>query len=633
MSALSVALTGNPNTGKSTIFNELTGARQKIGNWPGVTVDKKVGVIEHNGRKISVIDLPGTYSINARSQEEQVVSDYFKENKPDIVVNIIDAANIARNLFLTIQLMENGIPLIINLNMMDEAERHGIKIDMKKLEAAFGMPVTNTVGRSNKSVRKLLDVFTNAVMTNYEPSKLIRDHIDRVHNIERSGLAASKIEEEIISARYDLIDKIMASAVTVSAAGKTLTDKLDSFLANGVSSLALMVAIFYLMFQITFNWIGQPLADLVGEFFDETLAPAAAEAMAEAGVADWMQSLVSDGIIAGVGAVINFVPLIFTLFFCLSFLDGTGYMARVAFLMDPIMRRAGLTGKGIMPLIMGFGCGVPAIMGARALDTHKDRMISILVTPFLTCNAKLPIIVLFAAMFFPDNAANIVFAMYFLGIATAILMAKILGMTTFKGQESTFLLELPPYRLPDIKTVLLEAWDKGKGYLIKAGTIIFAMSVMIWFLSNFNSDGMTEDMDTSYLAGIGSAASTIFAPQGFDTWEAGVAIVTGIMAKEAVVSTIGILYGADDISTETEDADDTAQTLLATSMGGAFTPLAALAFMVFTQLYSPCMTALGTIKKETQSWKWMAFAFFYTCAVAWVASLIVYQGGKLLGFE
>ena len=633
MSALSVALTGNPNTGKSTIFNELTGARQKIGNWPGVTVDKKVGVVEYDGRKISVIDLPGTYSINARSQEEQVVSDYFKENKPDIVVDIVDAANISRNLFLTVQLMENGIPLIINLNMMDEAQRHGIKIDMQKLEAAFGMPVTNTVGRSNKSVRKLLDVFTHAVMTNYTPSALISEHIDKVHELQRSGLAADKIDEEIISARYDLIDKILAQAVTVSAAGKTLTDKLDSYLANGVSSLILMVVAFYLMFQIAFNWIGQPLADLVGEFFDETLAPAAAEAMAEAGVADWMQSLVSDGIIAGVGAVINFVPLIFTLFISLSFLDGTGYMARVAFIMDPIMRRVGLSGKGIMPLIMGFGCGVPAIMGARSLDTHRDRMISIFVTPFITCNAKVPIIALFAAMFFPDNVANVVFAMYFVGIATAIIMAKILGETMFKGQESTFLLELPPYRLPDIKTVLLEAWEKGKGYLIKAGTIIFAMSVMIWFLSNFNSDGMTEEMDKSYLAKIGSATSVVFAPQGFDTWEAGAAIVTGVMAKEAVVSTLGILYGADDISTEVEDADDTAQTLSATSMGSAFTPLSALAFMVFVLLYSPCMTALGTVKKETQGFKWMAFVFFYTCAVAWTASLIVYQGGKLLGFE
>ena len=633
MTALSVALTGNPNCGKSTIFNELTGLRQKIGNYPGVTVDKKVGVIEYKGRKISVVDLPGTYSMNARSQEEKVVSDYFKENKPDIVVDIVDASNMARNLFLTLQLMEQGIPLIINLNMMDEAERHGIKINEDKLEKVFGMPVTNTVGRDNTSVRTLLDVFTNTRMSNYKPSEMLQAHIDKVNELRRSGLSAEKIEEEIITARYDFIDKVMASAVRVDAANKNLGDTLDKYLANGISSLVILVAMFYLLFQIAFNWIGQPLADMLGEFFEETVAVAATEAMASAGVADWMQSLVSDGIIVGVGSVLSFVPLIFTLFFCLSFLDGTGYMARVAFVMDPIMRRAGLSGKGIMPLIMGFGCGVPAIMGARTLDSHKDRMISILITPFLTCNAKVPIIALFAAMFFPDNAANIVFAMYFIGIAVAIIMAKILGSTTFKGQESTFLLELPPYRMPDMKTVLLETWDKGKGYLVKAGTIIFAMSVAIWFLSSFNSDGMTDEMSESYLAGIGSATSVLFAPQGFDTWEAGAAVVTGVMAKEAVVSTMGILYGADDISTEVDDAEETSEVMLATDMGTAFTPLAAMAFIIFTQLYSPCVTALGTIKKETQSWKWMAFAFLYTCAVAWIASLAVYQIGKLLGFE
>ena len=412
-----------------------------------------------------------------------------------------------------------------------------------------------------------------------------------------------------------------------------MTDKLDNYLSNGILSLVIMVGMMWLLFQITFNWIGQPLADMLSEFFEENVAVSAAEAMESAGVAEWMVSLVSDGIIVGVGSVLGFVPLIFTLFFFLSFLDGTGYMARVAFLMDPIMRKAGLTGKGIMPLIMGFGCGVPAIMGARTLDTHKDRMISILITPFLTCNAKLPILALFAVMFFPENAANIVFGMYVLGVAVAILMAKVLGSTIFKGHESSFLLELPPYRLPDMKTVLLETWDKGKGYLVKAGTIIFAMSVAIWFLSSFNSDGMTDDMSESYLAGIGSATSTLFAPQGFDTWESGAAIVTGVLAKEAVVSTVGILYGADDISTEAEDAEETSETLLETAMGTAFTPLSAFAFMIFTLLYSPCVTALGTIKKETQSWKWMGFAFAYTCGVAWIASLIVYQGGKLLGFE
>lgn len=633
MAAISIALTGNPNTGKSTIFNELTGARQKIGNWPGVTVDKKVGVVEYNGRKFSVVDLPGTYSINARSQEEKVVSDYFAENKPDIVVNIIDASNISRNLFLTVQLMEQNIPLILNLNMMDEAKRHGIKIDEQKLEKMFGMPVTNTVGRSHKSVKVLLDVFSNTRMANYHPSEVFQEHVARINAIKNSGKSQEKIDEEIITARYDFIDKVMAEAVTVSAADKTLTEKLDSYLANGVTSLVIMVAAFYLLFQIAFEWIGQPLADMLGEWFEDTVAPAAAEAMAEAGVADWMQDLVANGVIVGVGAVLSFVPLIFTLFLCLSFLDGTGYMARVAFVMDPIMRRAGLTGKSIMPLIMGYGCGVPAIMGARALDTHKDRMISILITPFLTCSAKVPIIALFAAMFFPENIANVVFAMYVLGLATAIIMAKVLGHTIFNENQSTFLLELPPYRLPDIKTVLLETWDKGKGYIVKAGTIIFAMTVAIWFLSNFNSDGMTEEMNESYLASIGSAASTVFAPQGFDTWEAGAAVVTGLMAKEAVVSTIGVLYGADEDSVDTDDADGTAEVLMQTSMGTAFTPLAALAFMVFTQLYSPCVTALGTIKKEAQSWKWMGFAFLYTCAVAWVVSLVVYQVGRLLGFE
>ena len=298
------------------------------------------------------------------------------------------------------------------------------------------------------------------------------------------------------------------------------------------------------------------------------------------------------------------------------------------------MRRAGLTGKGIMPLIMGFGCGVPAIMAARSMDTNKDRMISILITPFLTCNAKVPVMALFAAMFFPDNAANIVFSMYFIGLAVAIIAAKVLGNTAFKEEQSSFLLELPPYRMPDMKTVLLETWDKGKGYLVKAGTIIFAMSVAIWFLSTFNSDGITEDMSDSYLASIGSATSTLFAPQGFDTWEAGAAVVTGVLAKEAVVSTMGILYEVgDDVSTEDEDLDDTASQFMETSMATSFTPLAALAFMVFTQLYSPCVTALGTIKKETQSWKWTGFAFVYTCSVAWIVSMLVYQVGHLFGFE
>lgn len=632
MTTLSVALTGNPNTGKSTIFNELTGARQKIGNWPGVTVDKKTGYVRHKDRAISIVDLPGTYSINARSPEEKIVIDYLIADRPEMVVDVVDSSNIERNLFLTVQLLELGVPVLIDLNMQDEAKRRGIEIHTAELERAFGMPVVETVGRSRKSVKKLLDVFTSTVMTQYHPSALVEAHLAEVKRIKDSGMPEAKIQEELIALRYALIDTVMEKAVTVNNVGPSRSEQIDRFLANGIVALPILLAILYAAFEITFTWIGQPLADALSDFISGDVTDWAREAMVAADIAPWMQSLVSDGIINGVGSVLSFVPLIFTLFFCLSFLDGTGYMARVAFVMDPVMRRAGLTGKGIMPLIMGFGCGVPAIMGARALDSEKDRMTSILITPFLTCGAKLPVLALFAAMFFPDHAANVVFAMYLSGIIMAIVMAKVLGVTTFKDKGSTFLLELPPYRMPDMKTVMLETWDKGKGYLLKAGTIIFAMSVVIWFLSNYNFAGPTEDMDASFLAAIGAAMSTLFTFQGFATWESGAAIVTGVLAKESVLSTMGILYGAPDISTEAEDAVETASQLMG-SMGMSFTALSALAFMVFTQLYTPCVTALGTIKKETGKWKWVFFAAGYTFAAAWIVSLIVYQLGRLLGFE
>ncbi|WP_303839512.1 ferrous iron transport protein B [Selenomonas ruminantium] len=631
MSTLAVALTGNPNVGKSTIFNELTGARQKIGNWPGVTVDKKVGYTRHNDRAISIVDLPGTYSINARSPEEKIVIDYLLNTKLDLVVDVVDSSNLERNLFLTIQLLEQGIPLLIDLNMQDDAERRGIKVDCRKMEDALGMPVVETVGRSSKSTKKLLDVFTSTVMANYQPSDRVKAHIAKVEEIKASSKSEEQKNEEIIEARYALIDTVVADAVTASNVGASTSEKMDKFLANGILALPIFLAIMYAVFNITFEWIGQPIADALDAAINEDFLEFATESLEAAGVADWMVSLVCDGVIAGVGAVLTFVPLIFVLFFCLSFLDGTGYMARIAFIMDPIMRRCGLTGKGVMPLMMGFGCAVPAVMGARALDSEKDRMVSIMVTPFLTCGAKLPIMALFAAMFFPDDAANVVFAMYIIGVIMAIVAAKILGGSVFKDGGSTFLLELPPYRMPDMKTVLLETWDKGKGYLIKAGTIIFAASVLLWVMSNYNFDGPCE-IDESILATLGNWMSTLFVFHGFATWEAGAALLSGIMAKETVVATIGILYGADEVSTEAEDAVETADTLLETGMATSFTALSAFAFMVFSQLYTPCVTALGTIKKEAGGWKWMGFSAVYMFAIAWVVSLLVYQIGSLLGF-
>lgn len=631
MATLAIALTGNPNVGKSTIFNELTGARQKIGNWPGVTVDKKVGYTRYKDRAISVIDLPGTYSVTARSPEEKIVIDFLLNNKLDMVVDVVDSSNIERNLFLTVQLLEKGIPLLVDLNMQDDAERRGIKIDCRKLEDELGMPVVQTNGRSSKSTKKLLDVFTSTVMSNYEPSEKVKAHIAKVKEIEASSKTAEEKQELIIEARYELIDEVMAAAVNMDNVSKSTSEKIDGILANGVLALPIFLAIMYAVFNITFEWIGQPISDALDALINEDFLEFAQEALEGAGVADWMVSLICDGIIAGVGAVLTFVPLIFVLFFCLSFLDGTGYMARIAFIMDPIMRRCGLTGKGIMPLMMGFGCAVPAVMGARALDSEKDRMTSILVTPFLTCGAKLPIMALFAAMFFPDDAANVVFAMYIIGVIMAIIAAKGLGSSIFKSQGSTFLLELPPYRMPDMKSVLLETWDKGKGYLVKAGTIIFAASVLLWVLSNYNFDGPCE-IDESILATLGSWMSNLFVFHGFATWEAGAALLSGIIAKETVIATIGILYGADDVSTEADDALDTAGTLMETGMASSFTALSAFAFMVFSQLYTPCVTALGTIKKEAGSWKWVGFSAIYMFAVAWVVSLLVYQIGRLLGF-
>lgn len=625
MSTISVALTGNPNTGKTTLFNALTGARQKIGNWPGVTVDKKVGYFNHKDRIVSVVDLPGTYSMNARSAEEMIVSDYLLNEKPDVVVNVLDATNLERNLFLTLQLLESGIPVILDLNMVDEAKKQNIHIQVKTLEEQIGMPVVETVAKDTKSIQHLMDVFTQPSLQRYEPSALIQAHIEKVKTL--TLLDNEDYEEKIIELRYALIDEILEKSVKRNSTHTTFTTKLDRIFANGVLALPILLAMMYGVFEITFSWIGQPLADWVDGFIADGITPWAEETLASLEVADWMQSLVLDGIIAGVGGVLTFVPLIFTLFFCLSFLDGTGYMSRVAFIMDPIMRRVGLTGKGVMPLIMGFGCAVPAIMGARALDSEKDRKIAILVTPFLTCGAKLPIMALFAAVFFPQQATNVVFSIYIAGILAVMLMAKLLNRVMFKKEESTFLLELPPYRFPDMRTVLLETWDKGKGFLIKAGTIIFAMSIVIWFLSNYNFSGMV-DMEDSFLASVGGVVAHLFAWHGFATWEAGAAVITGILAKEAVVSTLGVLYGVAEVSEEAMEAAGQMQG----SLGIAFTSLSAYAFMIFAALYTPCMTALGTIKKEIATWKWTLFSAVYTFMVAWVISLLVYQIGLLLGF-
>lgn len=625
---LSVALAGNPNVGKTTIFNRLTGARQKVGNWPGVTVDKKVGTFEHGGHKVEIIDLPGTYSLNARSAEEKVVVDYLLSEPPSVIVNVLDASNLERNLFLTLQLLEYKIPTILTLNMMDEADANGIHIDTKKIEKIIGMPVVAAVAKEKNAMHALVDAVTGSALAECHLSDRIERHIAEVKELRAKGGAA--VEEAVADLRYVLINEILKAAVTKEKkeTASSWQDKLDAIVTHPVLSIPIFLGLVYLVFKLTFEWVGQVAADALAEFIEGPFTDSVVASLESAGVEDWVFSLVVDGIIGGVGGVLSFVPLIFCLFFFLSILDGTGYMARVAFTLDALMNRVGLTGKSIMPLVMGFGCSVPAIMASRAMDTEKDRKITMFVLPFISCGAKLPVYALFAAVFFPDCAADVVMSLYVLGIVVALVMASIFKRTLNKDDEGSFLLELPPYRFPTMLSVLLETWEKGKGYLYKAGTVIFAMSVLIWFLSSFSFDGMV-DMNESFLAFLGGLIAPLFTFHGFATWEAGAALITGIAAKEVVVATMGVLYEVGEIA---EEAEEAAQQM-GMPLQAVFTNLSAYTFMVFSLLYTPCMTALGTLYKELGSAKGVIQVAAYTFAVAWVVALVVYQGGKLLGFE
>ncbi len=623
---LSVALAGNPNVGKTTIFNRLTGARQKVGNWPGVTVDKKVGTFEHGGRKLEIVDLPGTYSLDARSPEEKVVVEFLTNRSSDVIVNVLDASNLERNLFLTLQLLEYNIPTILTLNMMDEADAKGVHIDAKKLEKIIGMPIVAAVAKEKNAMHALVDAITGSALSECHLSERIEKHIKKVQALRETA----GDEEAVAELRYALIDEIMKEAVIKEKKGadSDWQDKLDAVLTHPVLGIPIFLGLVYLVFMITFEWIGQPVSDALDEFITGPVTDVTIASLTAAGVDDWVFSLVVDGIIGGVGGVIIFVPLIFCLFFFLSALDGTGYMARVAFTLDAVMSRVGLTGKSIMPIVMGFGCSVPALMASRAMDTEKDRKITMFVLPFISCGAKLPIYALFAAVFFPDCAADVVMSLYVLGIVVALIMASIFRRTLNKDDDGQFLLELPPYRIPTAISVILETWEKGKGYIYKAGTVIFAMSVLIWLLSSFNTSGMVE-MNESFLASLGALVAPIFTFHGFATWEAGASLITGIAAKEVVVATMGVLYDVGEIA---EEADVAAQQM-GMPLRSVFTNLSAYTFMVFSLLYTPCMTALGTLYKELGSMKGVLQVAAYTFAVAWFVSLIVYQGGRLLGLE
>lgn len=622
MSALTVALAGNPNTGKTTIFNALTGARQHIGNWPGVTVEKVVGQVKKGDKLITVIDLPGTYSLSAYSLEEKIVADYISGEKPDILVNVVDASNLERNLYLTIQLLELGAPLIISLNMVDEAQRKGLAIDPEALSRHLGVPVVTTIATRKVGLDRLIEKFIESNETPNQISDMVAAQLAVIKKLSNAGK-----EDELIEARYNLIGQLVNTIVKTSGEpGKSLSDKLDKVLTNRILGIPIFLGIMFLMFETTFTWVGQPLTDGLGGWVDGWLVEWAAGVLTGLGVASWLESLIVDGIIAGVGGVLIFIPLIFTLFLIISFLDGTGYMARVAFIMDRVMRKIGLSGKVFLPLMVGFGCSVPAVMGTRVVDSERDRRVAVLISPLMSCSARLPVYALFAAIFFVGSESLVVMSLYLLGVIIAILTGIVLKATILKGEPEPFIMELPPYRLPTPQVLLMQTWEKGKGFLIRAGTIIFSMSVLIWFLSNYNLKG-TAEIENSLLASLGGVIAPIFTFHGFAGWEAGVAILTGIMAKEVVVATLGIIYSVGALSEET--------TLVAAQMQGVisthFTALSAYAFLVFTLLYTPCIAALGIIKKELNSWKWTFFAAGYMFALAWVVSLVIYQGGRLLG--
>lgn len=679
--SIRIALAGNPNCGKTTLFNDITGSKQHVGNWPGVTVEQKTGKYKKN-KEIEIVDLPGIYSLSPYSAEEIVARDYIVDENPDVLIDIVDGTNIERNLYLTLQVLETKIPTVIALNMMDEVEASGTKIDVKKLSKILGVPVIPIVARNGKGVNELmeaaqkiassktqsndLEVFSPQV-NNYitEIVGLLNDNDNQNHKsrsyemwqaikiLEEDEIVIEKLpgnkrakitsivekansdfngdtEAEIADQRYKFISEVVNKTVSkpLKANGQrkeTTSDKIDKVLTNRIIAIPAFLVIMYALFSITFGegplGIGVWLQTIVTDFWDGPFTETIMGAIESMGAADWATGLVGDGILAGVGGVVSFLPQILVLFLLMSFLEDSGYMARVAFVMDRLFRRFGLSGKSFIPLLMGYGCSVPAVMASRTLESEKDRRLTIMITPFMSCGAKLPIYLMFAATLFTQyNRTLIIYSIYMIGIVVAVIGALILSNTLFKGETSNFIMELPQYRIPTLRSVLIHAWEKVKGFAIKAGTIILGSTILIWFLSSFNFSGMCE-MDESILASIGRGIQWIFTPLGFGEWRASVAVVTGWIAKENIVSTFGVLFGAADAVSEAA-AEGTAAL---PGLSAVFTQAAAFSYMAFNLLCMPCFAAVGAIKKEMGSWKWTGITIAFQMITAYIVAFIVYH--------
>jgi ferrous iron transport protein B len=585
---ITAALVGNPNVGKTSLFNILTGSNQYVGNWAGVTVEKKEGYMDNIAK---IVDLPGIYAMDTYSNEEKVSKNYLSTENIDVILNIVDASNLERNLYLTYQLKEFRKPIILLLNMMDVVEEKNIKIDFDLLEKELKVKVIPISASKNTGIDKLKEF----LMT------------DNFFDIYVDNEFQFRSEEET----YSLIEQVLKKAVVCCNPDESsITDKIDNLLLNKFLAYPIFLAILYIIFQFTFSWVGQPLSDLLDEGLNNALIPYLNSSLSS--LSPWFKSLLVDGIVGGIGSVIVFLPIILTLFLGISFLEDSGYMSRAAFIMDKLMRRMGLSGKAFIPLIIGFGCSVPGIMASRTLESEKDRKLTALLVPLMSCNARLPVYALFASVFFPGNETLIVFSLYLLGILIAFLIGILFKNTLFKKDEEPFIIELSPYKMPGFKSLTKLTWEKGKGFLKKAGTIIFAASVVIWFLSNFNFTGMVE-MNDSLLASIGKLIAPIFKPLGFGSWENSVAILTGITAKEIILSSMGVIYGGN----------------LREVLPNHFTVLSSYSFLVFVLLYTPCVSVVAAMKKEYGS-KMMYFSIFYQLILAWIVSFIVYNIGLLL---
>ena len=582
-----IALLGNPNVGKTTLFNSLTGSNQKVGNWPGVTVDRKEGSYKH----MKIVDLPGIYAMDTFSNEEKISKNFLKTEDVDLIVNIVDGSNLERNLYLTMQLKEFKKPMVILVNMIDVATKKGVNIDYNALEKSFKAKVIPIIASKEKGLDGIFQFLDK------------KDYSDFLDTEEYSF----SDEKEA----YNYIGNKLKKCMKINENNDKLntSQKIDKVVLNPYLAYPIFIGIMLLMFQFTFAWVGQPLSDLLDGFVADTLMPFVSNLLSN--TAPWFQSLIVDGIISGVGGILVLLPVIIALFFCLNILEDSGYMARVAFIMDTFMRRIGLSGKAFIPMITGFGCSVPGIMASRTLESEKDRKLTALLIPFMSCNAKLPVYVIFAAVFFPNNATFVIASLYILGILMAFLIGLIFKNTLFKKDEEPFIIELPEYKIPDAKSVFKELSSKTLGFLKKAGTIIFAMSVLIWFLQNFNFTGLVSDIEDSFLFNIGSFIAPIFKPLGFGSWEASVSILTGIMAKETVISTMEVIYAGD----------------LAAILPYHFTALSAFAFMVFVLLYTPCMSAIGTIKKEFGG-KFTIFSVLMQLTVAWIGAFLIFNIGS-----